>query len=264
VIAGSAEARLVERGLELPSRHALVTIAERPDLWDAMSDHNVAVWPPFMLEDEVPARLWHHLREDFADTQLVLLDEGGAIAAAGNAAPLTWDGSDETLPDGWDAQFERTVEDLQAGRPPNTLGALQIVVDPGRRGTGLAWTMVNAMRALGRSRGYHALIACVRPTAKDRYPLIPIDRYATWTRADGRPFDPWIRLHVRAGGRIVRASPRSMSIRGSVADWERWVGMAFPDSGDFVIPGALAPVVIDRDADLGTYGDPNVWIVHTL
>jgi hypothetical protein len=108
------------------------------------------------------------------------------------------------------------------------------------------------------------VIACVRPTDKDRYPLAPIDRYASWTRADGEPFDAWIRLHTRLGGRIVRGAPKSMTLRGSVAEWEAWTGMAFPETGRYVVPFAIDTVTIDRESDVGVYHDPNVWIVHDL
>ena len=47
-----------------------------------------------------------------------------------------------------------------------------------------------------------------------------------------------------------------------LCEWEMWAAMRFPDSGPYVIPGALAPVVIDREADVGTYVEPNVWMVH--
>src|SRR5258708_31304265 len=40
--------------------------------------------------------------------------------------------------------------------------------------------------------GLGLLIAPVRPSWKDRYPLIPIAEYAAWRRADGLPFDPWM------------------------------------------------------------------------
>ena len=73
-----------------------------------------------------------------------------------------------------------------------------------------------------------------------------------------------MRLHVRLGGRIVRPVPRSMAVTGTVAQWQEWAGMAFPESGDYVVPGAADLVHIDREADLGTYHDPNVWIVHDL
>ncbi len=40
--------------------------------------------------------------------------------------------------------------------------------------------------------------------------------------------------------------------------------MAFPESGGYVVPGALELVSIDREADLGTYVEPNVWMRHRL
>ena len=178
--------------------------------------------------------------------------------------PLAWDGTDEGLPEGWREQVLQSVADLEAGRPMNTLGAMQIATRGDLRGAGLSGTMVGAMRAAAKAAGYRAVIACVRPTWKDRYPLAPIESYARWTRGDGLPFDPWIRLHARLGGRIVRAAPEAMMVRGSVADWESWTGMAFPESGRYVVPPATQPVVIDRERDEGVYFDQNVWMVHAI
>lgn len=217
-----------------------------------------------MLQDEVPDRLWHHLGDDWPGFQLVLLDAAGEIVAGANSAPLWWDGTDAGLPDGWDDQFRRSVAQLADGTAPNTLGALQIVVDPGRQGGGLSATMLGAMRANARAHGLGHLIACVRPTEKHRYPLIPIDDYARWTREDGLPFDPWIRVHVRAGARIVRGSTASMTMEGTVDEWRAWTGLAFPGSGAYLVPLAAAPVAIDIEADRGVYLDPNVWVVHDL
>lgn len=248
----------------LPDGTRLVSLAERPDLRGPMSDHNVSVWPAFMLEDPISDRLWHHLGDDWAAFQLCLLASDGAILAAQNASPLDWDGTDAGLPAGWDDQFERAARDCVEGVAATALGAVQIVVVPAQQGTGLAGVMLDAMRANAKAHGLDSVIACVRPTWKPRYPLAPIERYAGWTRDDGMPFDPWIRLHVRAGGRIVRAAPRSMTVTGSVSDWEAWTGMAFPETGQYVVPGACTPVSIDREQDRGTYYDPNVWIVHDL
>ena len=250
--------------LELPPGHQLVSFSERPDLVDASLDFNSTVWPEFMLQDAVIHEHWHLLWEAFPDFQLTLLDANGAIAATTNSAPLAWNGTDAELPDGFDAQLQRSASDRDAGAQVNTLGALQIVVDPERRGTRLAGLMLQAMRANALGHGFRAVIACVRPTDKHRYPLAPIERYARWTRPDGEPFDAWIRLHTRLGGRIVRGAPESMVMRGSVAEWEAWTGMAFPESGPYVVPFAIDTVVIDRESDVGTYHDPNVWIVHVL
>jgi hypothetical protein len=242
----------------------LVTLAERPDLEDALDQHNGSPWPAFMLQDPVVNELWHHLHEELAGWQLILLDADGRIAAAANSAPFAWDGTSAGLPDGWDDQFRRTIGQMQAGVAPDTLGALQVVVAEAWRGSRLAGRMVEEMQARGRAAGHRALVACVRPTDKHRYPLVPIERYARWTRPDGEPFDPWIRLHVRLGGRIDRPAPRSMTMRGSVAEWEQWTGMAFPESGEYVVPFATRPVSIDREADVGAYLDENIWVIHDL
>jgi hypothetical protein len=258
------QARLEAHGLSVPAGCTITSSAERPDLEAAIDAHNVGIWAPFMLEDEVANRTFPVAYERFPELQLILLDRADAIIAVGNAMPLSWDGTDDGLPAGWDDQVLRSVADAESGRRPNTLGAMLIVVSPARRGGGHAGTMLDAFRAAARAAGLQALIACVRPTDKEQYPLTPIERYAAWTRPDGLPFDPWIRLHVRLGGRIVRSSPRSMTIRGSVADWETWTGLRFPDSGEYVIAQGTGPVSIDLDRDEGIYHDQNVWVVHDL
>jgi hypothetical protein len=125
-------------------------------------------------------------------------------------------------------------------------------------------TALGAMRRLASEHGLGGVIAPVRPNWKDRYPLVPIERYATWRRADGRLFDPWMRVHERLGASVLRAQPDSLRITGTLADWEAWTQMRFPESGTFWFPGGLAPVSIDRDADCGSYWEPNVWMHHPL
>ncbi len=116
------------------------------------------------------------------------------------------------------------------------------------------------MRRVAAAAGYAALIAPVRPTWKERYPLIPLERYAHWRRDDGLPFDPWIRLHVRLGAELAEVCPESMRVTGTVAEWEEWTGMHFPEDGDYVVPGALVPVTFAEG--LGVYVEPNVWMRH--
>jgi GNAT superfamily N-acetyltransferase len=251
----------------VPSGMRLVRVVDEPEWWRPADAMCTAAWPEFMLHDPVANRCWGHLREDWPEFQLVLLDESAAepkVAAAAQAAPLTWSGVDEELPAGWDEQFERSVEGLDSGAKPNTLGAIQICVASDRRGQGLSAVMLEAMTRNAAGAGFGSLVACVRPTEKVRYPLMPIDAYAAWRRPDGLPFDPWLRVHARAGARLVRGSSRSMTIAGSVAEWAEWTGLGFPVSGPYTVDGALAPVDIDVAADRGVYFDPNVWMVHDL
>ncbi len=261
---GAVEAHLRAHGLVLPAGHTLTTLTERPDLDAAVDAHHAGLWESFMTESEVANRMFPRAHTDWPDHQLVLLDAAGAVVATSNAMPLAWDGSDADLPDSWDEQVLRSAADVDAGRAATTLGAMLIVVGRSARGGGLSGTMLGAMQAAGLAAGFRAVIACVRPTEKHRYPLIPIERYATWTRDDGLPFDPWIRLHVRLGGRMVRAAPRSMEIRAPIADWEAWTGLAFPDSGEYLLPTATSPLLVDLERGDGVYYDQNVWVVHDL
>lgn len=243
---------------------AITTVAERPELSAEISRLHAIGWPAFMREDPVADRLWEHLETTFSAYQFVLTDAAGAIVACGNSIPFVWDGTVEGLPAGWDDVFERGVADHHAGRAPNTLSALAAVVDPARRGGGISAEVIRAMRQVARSNGLGALVAPVRPSLKSRYPLIPIEQYVAWTNRDGLPFDPWLRVHARLGARILAIAHASMTISGTVSDWERWTGMALPGSGSYVVPEALVPIQVDREADCGVYVEPNVWMLHEL
>jgi GNAT superfamily N-acetyltransferase len=171
---------------------------------------------------------------------------------------MPWDGTGADLPSGWDEGFARAFE---TDRPPTALCALAISVRPDRQGEQLSSRMIGAMRSAGRDRGLSALLAPVRPTLKQRYPLIPIERYVTWRRADGAHFDPWIRIHERVGGTILASAPRSMVIEAPVSDWEEWTGMRFPEDGSYVVPEMLATLEV-RDG-VGVHVEPNVWLRHS-
>ena len=143
------------------------------------------------------------------------------------------------------------------------LSALQILIAPEYRGQGLSRRMIERMAEIGRDHGLDTLIAPVRPTLKERYPLTPIERYLSWRRQDGTHLDPWLRTHERLGADIVKVAPESMRVSGTVAEWEEWTEIALPESGAYVVPGALVPIEIDRERDEGVDLEPNVWMVHS-
>ena len=151
-------------------------------------------------------------------------------------------------------------EAFAEGAEANVLCALVAVVDPRQQGRGLSGHIIGGMAEAAGRAGLECLIAPVRPTWKERHPLVPLEEYMHWTREDGLPFDPWIRLHTRLGAEILAVAERSLDISGSVAEWESWTGMSFPEDGDYVVPGALVPVRFEDG--IGRYVEPNVWMRH--
>jgi hypothetical protein len=129
---------------------------------------------------------------------------------------------------------------------------------------GISAAALAAMRDLAARHGLGALIAPVRPNWKERYPLVPIERYAQWRRDDGVLFDPWLRVHERLGATVVKPEPRSLRITGTVDEWEGWVGIEFPESGDYWFPHGLSTLAVDRSANVGRYWEPNVWMRHAV
>lgn len=238
------------------------TLAERPELAQTVGHLHQIGWPAFMGEDPVANRLWGYLEGAFAAYQFVLFDASGTAVACGNSIPFVWDGTVAGLPAGWDDLFERGVADFEAGRTPDTLSALAAVVDPARRGRGVSGAVIRTMRNIAAAHGFAALVAPVRPSLKSRYPLIPIEQYVTWTTPDGLLFDPWLRVHERLGARILAIAPASMRIAATVGEWEQWTGMAFPGSGQHIVPEALVPLNVDREAGQAEYVEPNVWMLH--
>lgn len=243
----------------------IVSYTERPDLDDRWDDIVRPAWPAFMRHDAVCNENWHFLWELFPDCTFYLYDyETDVVLGIGNSIPFAWDGTAAGLPGGIDDVLLLGIDQRRTGVAPTALSALQAVVRVDRRGEGLSSLLVDGMRTIAASRGFTDLVAPVRPNRKGEYPLIPMERYMRWTREDGLPFDPWLRVHARLGAEIVQEAPRSMVIEATVAEWESWASMALPDTGDYTVPGALTPVHIDREADVGRYVEPNVWMRHPV
>ncbi len=240
----------------------LYTAAEQPELFHGTE---IVLGPEFLLHNQVANRHWDKLTSVFAPFQLLLYDEEAeAVAGKGFTIPFAWDGRPEALPDeGFEGVLEAGVALEERGGKATALSALAAVIDPEYQGHGLSKLLLEGMRSLAARHGLFAVVAPVRPTLKARYPLIPLERYARWRREDGSAFDPWIRVHERLGGEIVCIAARSFIVEGTIAHWEEWTGLAFPESGEYIVDGALVPVTINCDADLGRYVEPNLWMRHS-
>ncbi len=244
------------------SRYAVKTRADSPELRKAAMAIEQAAWGALGFLNFTRAHFLHYqeLLEEHADCQLVLVDElTGYPVAVGNCVPLACD-FNNLPPEGWDWIVETAANDR--ARPRNALGALAISVPGIHRSKGLARRMIEEFHALAVRKSLDGVIAPVRPSAKHQHPFISIDEYVGWTDDKGRLFDPWLRSHAAAGGRIIKPASRSMVVEEPVGFWEMWTGRPFEQSGEYQVDGALVPVSIDLDLGVGRNVEPNVWFAY--
>jgi GNAT superfamily N-acetyltransferase len=242
----------------------IVTLRERPGINEVFFKQKERIWPEFMFHDVYADKLWSYVYTVFEDFQLYLLNDKQEPIAVGQTMPLVWDGRMEDFPVGWADSLVRGTNDYEAGRKPNTLAALEIAIQPEYRRMGVSYRMIQAIRDLAEKHSFQAVIVAVRPSLKSLYPITPMERYVRWRRDDGAPFDPWLRAHWRSGAEILKMAHPSMVVEATVAEWQEWTGLQFPESGEYVIQDALTPIQIDREMDLGRYIEPNVWVHHPI
>lgn len=239
----------------------IVTTGDRPDLTgEAMAPLRDG-WPEFVLHDRVSNACREPVAKYFPHFDVLLVEDDTVLARA-VAVALRWDGDVDNLPDGYGGALTTAVAEHERAVEPDTLCVVSATVRPDRSGGGLAGTVLTALRDRAADAGLARVIVPVRPTLKSRYPLTDMADFLRWNRADGLHLDPWIRTHQRLGASVLAPAPRSMAVSGTVAQWEGWTGMAFPQSGRYVVPGGLDLVAIDRENDLGTYAETNVWMRH--
>lgn len=243
----------------------ITTRAERPEygpvIWE-MPDS----WPEFMDHDPIAWSLYSVVTAAYPELTVVATDEDGTVVAHGQATAfrLEVDGRRELPDTGWDQVLMWANSDLRKGIEPDVASALEVSVHPQWQGRGLSAQMIGALRDAAKARGFDTLLAPVRPSHKHLEPNTPMSEYAHRTREDGLPTDPWLRIHVRAGGEICKIAPASMAVAGSLDGWRRWTGLPFDRSGPVEVPNALVPVQCSVEHDHAGYIEPNVWVRHRL
>ena len=247
-----------------PAPVDVVRLADHPELvgpfW-ALSD----LWPAFMQEDPV-ADLYFSRLSAYPEHVLVAVDDDGQVVARALGVPFAM-GEEHGRPDlpasGWDGVIRWAWLDSLVGRRPTHLSALEITVAARGRGTGVAGHLLEALRTTARAADLVGYVAPVRPSRKHHEPRVPMGDYVARRREDGLPQDPWLRLHVRAGGRVVGVCPTSMTIPGTLAQWRAWSGLPLDADGPVELAGGLAPLHVDVGQDHAVYVEPNVWVAHS-
>lgn len=241
----------------------VATLAERPELL-APALGLGGVGPEFMQHDPVGLLASAGLLSQRWPEHFVVVLDGDRVVARAVSVPLAMgvDGRDELPDHGWDAALLWAADDGLRGRRATCVAALDIQVAADRRGEGISGTALTALRQNAAQLGFAEVVVPVRPAEKASEPFTDLREYVGRTRPDGLPADPWIRVHVRAGGRILKLARFSMTVHGTLAQWRRWTGLPFDRDGLVAVDGGLAPVMVFQALDLGIYVEPNVWVRH--
>jgi GNAT superfamily N-acetyltransferase len=240
------------------------TRADSPQLKKAASSIEQAAWNDLGYLNYTRAHYEYYssLLDEYADYQLCLVDEDtGYPVAAANSVPLACPDLGSLPSEGWDWLVETAAKTKRGSA--NVLGALAISVPAVHRSKGYARRMIRALLDLAAAKGLSGVIAPVRPSAKVLHPWVSIDDYVTWLDAGGRIYDPWLRSHLTSGGKLVGPCARSMVVDEPLAFWENWSKQTFDKSGAYAIDGAIVPVNIDLERQMGRYEEPNVWVVYS-
>jgi GNAT superfamily N-acetyltransferase len=266
-------ARDITRGFEaMPIQ--ICTAKERPDLlakvWDQAFMNN---WPNFIHAGLIGNVFYDSFflpsASPFADFLLIGFDpdEQDQILARAFSLPFAF-GPEVDRPDlpeaGWDQVVVWADWDQKAGRKCNAVSAIEINVKAHVQGQGLSSLMLKAMRDNAHRLGFQDLYAPVRPNQKHLEPHTPMAEYAFRVRKDGLPFDPWLRVHARAGANIIQVASTSMTFSGSLAQWRDWTGLPFDQTAEVIVPGALAPVSASVEHNRAVYVEANVWMHHQV
>jgi len=244
------------------SRLVIRTRAESDDLAKAAMSIEQAAWSElgYLSYTRPHYELYANLLEEYPEYQLCLVDEQtGYPVAVFNSVPLCYKGDGDLPQEGWDWVVETGASPKG---PHNVLGGLAMSIPAVHRAKGYGRKMLQAMRELAQSKGLHTVLAAVRPSSKSAHPWVGIDDYITWRDDRGQAFDPWLRSHLNSGGKLVGPCRRSMVVDEPVAFWETWSRQTFDRSGFYALDGALVPLDIDLDHDIGRYEEPNVWVTY--
>ncbi len=221
-------------------------------------------WPEFMNNDKEVKEFWPKLYKEFLFYQAAVLEFNNNVGIV-NAIPIHWDVPFDRLPDrGLDWAMEKAADDYAKAMNPNVLVGIQILISNAYKNKRLSLTMLNATKQVAKKNNIAYIALPLRPTMKSYYPEVSMAEYINWKNENNEPYDPWLRFHLRQGGKVVGICNTSMLISGNINDWKLWTKMDFDTSGLYKIEHALSLVDINLENNEGIYLEPNVWIIHEV
>src|SRR5690349_13118765 len=119
-------------------------LRQQPNLSEQVQTLDSVAWPEFMYHGEVWRCCWDTLFDAFAAFQIAVTDDSGHVIGVGHSIPITWDGTVEGLPAGWDATFQLAVDNHEHAITPNALAGISVVVPPEAQGQGISVRILQA------------------------------------------------------------------------------------------------------------------------
>ena len=235
-----------------PMRWTSLVDDDDGELGDVLRDIERDV-PPFLAE--LTAEHRRHVTASFPEHSWVVAEDDLPVAAV-RALPLRWDGSVDDAPAGGAGEAVGRT----AGGGADTLAVLDITVAYGARGRGVGAAVLAGLDARRQACGLARTLVLLRPHAKAAYPLIPFARYLSFTTPSEEPFDPWVRAAWRAGYAPVLGVERSLNASADLPSWQRWLDVAVPGSGPYLVEGAIKPAIIELELGEGRYREPHLWM----
>jgi hypothetical protein len=225
-----------------------------------------ACWAPWLRKTEQQIAT---IAENFPETQLLLRNQRGDIAATMSANRMNWDGNPAFLTT-WDAVAGGSIatSDYVATYTPdgNTLCLISSAIDPTVQGERLASRLVGEMGDLAKKLGAAHLIGPFRPSGYGDFKLqhgsVEFAEYCAMTREDGQPVDPWLRSASRLGMQPLRIEEHSMVVEVPVDTFAEYQRTYHPQKWQEVAAGVWECGETGSWFVWGNravYIEPNVW-----
>lgn len=228
---------------------------------DAASD---ALWPAYLNQGDF-ITLYETLFRRYPQHQYAMIDTAANTLAVNLfSVPLHFTEPYDRLPEiGWDWAIREGLAQADAkDMPRNALCVLEMTVDPRFQGRLLSKRMLKHVFNDAREQGFERIFGPARPNDKVHHQEVDIDDYLGWQTETGKMYDSWLRFHVMMSGRPHGPCRRSMTVEAPLRKWEKWTGETYPASGLYPLDRGLAQLRVDVERRIGTYVEPNVWMIY--
>jgi hypothetical protein len=221
-------------------------------------------FPPIISKSAVIIKNWRTLENYFPEYQHYLILSSGELIGFINTIPFQFNKPLKDLPSrGWDWMFKRGIADYENKRSPNYIGGLQVIIRSKYQGLGYSKMILDHSKSVLKSSEFLNLVIPIRPTKKHLFPNMSMTTYIK-KKVESKIYDPWIRAHVNSGAEIIKVCEDSMLITGDLIFWETILNKRIVKSGDYLLKGALSPIKIDFENNIGEYREPNIWIKYSM